>query len=308
MNEDIQNYSYVLITPAHNEEAHIEKTIQSVIWQTLLPKRWVIVSDGSTDRTDEIVKRYLPNNSWMELVHMPEHRDRQFTAKVNCFNVGYEKVKGLQYEVIGNLDADISFEKDYLEFLIKKFSEIPELGVAGTPFIEGGYNSVTDSFEGERHVAGGCQLFRLKCFEEIGGYVPNKAGGIDWIAVTTARMKGWKTQSYKEKYFYHHRTLGTGGNGPIRAMFSYGKKDYYLGNHPLWELFRVGYRTFKKPYVVGGLSTMVGYLWACVTKMDRPVSRELMRFHRKEEMEKLKLILKRLLKARRIDQFNLRSS
>lgn len=307
MNEETQSYSYVLITPARNEEAHIEKTILSVISQTLLPKKWVIVSDGSTDRTDEIVKQHMSNHSWIELVRMPEHRDRQFAAKVKCFNAGYEKVKGLRFDVIGNLDADISFQEDYLEFLLEKFSEIPELGVAGTPFIENGYSSITDSFEGERHVAGGCQLFRLKCFEDIGGYIPNRAGGIDWIAVTTARMKGWKTLSFKEKHFCHHRTLGTGGSGPIKALFSYGKKDYYLGNHPVWEIFRVGYRTFKKPYVIGGLSTMLGYLWGCVVRMDRPVSRDLMLFHRKEEMGKLKLILKRLLKAQRIDQFNLRS-
>jgi len=307
VNEETQSYSYVLITPARNEEAHIEKTILSVISQTLLPKKWVIVSDGSTDRTDEIVKQHMSNHSWIELVRMPEHRDRQFAAKVKCFNAGYEKVKGLRFDVIGNLDADISFQEDYLEFLLEKFSEIPELGVAGTPFIENGYSSITDSFEGERHVAGGCQLFRLKCFEDIGGYIPNRAGGIDWIAVTTARMKGWKTLSFKEKHFCHHRTLGTGGSGPIKALFSYGKKDYYLGNHPVWEIFRVGYRTFKKPYVIGGLSTMLGYLWGCVVRMDRPVSRDLMLFHRKEEMGKLKLILKRLLKAQRIDQFNLRS-
>ena len=307
MDRHPRRYSYVLITPARNEELYIEETIKSVISQTIIPKKWVIVSDGSTDRTDEIVKQYMSNNSWIELVHMPEHRDRQFASKATCFNAGYEKVKELRYDVIGNLDGDISFGEDYLEFLLGKFLEIPELGVAGTPFIEEGYSSVTDSFEGERHVAGGCQLFRLKCFEDIGGYIPNRAGGIDWIAVTTARLKGWKTLSFKEKYFFHHRTLGTGGNGRIKALFSYGKKDYYLGNHPVWEILRVGYRTFKRPYVIGGLSTMLGYVWAWVVRMDRPVSRELMLFHRKEEMEKLKLILKRLLKAERIDQFNLRS-
>jgi glycosyltransferase involved in cell wall biosynthesis len=299
--------SYVLITAARNEEAHIEKTIRSVISQTFLPKRWVIVNDGSKDGTVEIVKRYLSEKPWIELIQMPEHRDRQFAAKVKCFSAGYERVKDIRCDVIGNLDADISFEKDYLEFLLNKFVEMPKLGVAGTPFLGNGYSSVTDSFEGERHVAGGCQLFRRECFEEIGGYIPNKAGGIDWIAVTTARMRGWKTQSFREKYFYHHRALGTGGRGPLEALFSYGEKDYYLGNHPIWEMFRTGYRTFKKPYVVGGLTIMLGYLWAFITRMEKPVSRELMLFHRREEMEKLRLILRRMLKFRKIDQFSLRS-
>src|SRR4029077_3648022 len=129
-------------------------------------------------------------------------------AKVNSFNAGYDRVKHLPYEIIGNLDADLSFEKDYLEFLVSKFAEDPSIGVAGTIFKEeGGYSSDTDSFEGHNHVPGGCQLFRGACFEQIGGYVPIKAGGIDWIAVTTARMRGWKTRSYREKWFFHHRSL-----------------------------------------------------------------------------------------------------
>jgi biofilm PGA synthesis N-glycosyltransferase PgaC len=128
-----QDYSYVLITPARDEEAYIEKTIQSVISQTVLPQKWVIVSDGSTDRTDDIVKRYAAMYSWIKLVRMPEHRDRQFAAKVQCFKAGYEEVKDERYQIIGNLDADISFGEDYFEFLLGRFAEIPELGVAGTP-------------------------------------------------------------------------------------------------------------------------------------------------------------------------------
>src|SRR3990167_5317589 len=299
--------SYVLITPARNEDANIEKTIKSVISQTLLPMKWVIVSDGSTDRTDEIVKRYLVANSWIELIRMHERRDRSFAAKVHCFNAGYERVNNIKYDVIGCLDADISFESDYIEFLLTKFAENPKLGVAGTPFVENGYSSVTDSFEGERHVAGGCQLFRRKCFEEIGGYIPNKAGGIDWIAVTTARMKGWRTQSFKERYFFHYRSLGTAQNSLLESTFNYGRKDYYLGGHPLWETLRVVYRMTKKPYIIGGIALLSGYLWAFLTQVKRPVTNELMAFHRQEQMQKLKLIVRTLLRFRSIDNFRFSS-
>jgi len=181
----------ILITPARNEELFIEKTIHSVINQTLLPIKWVVVNDGSTDGTAEIVARYAARYDWIGVVNMPPHRDRSFAAKVHCFNAGYETVKVLDHDIIGNLDADISFGKDYLEFLLLRFWEHPRLGVAGTVFEEEGYSSGIDSFEGESHVAGGCQLFRRQCFTDIGGYIPNKAGGIDWIAVTTARMMGW---------------------------------------------------------------------------------------------------------------------
>src|SRR5690348_9302238 len=158
--------NYVLITPARNEAQYIEGTIVSVIGQTIRPSRWIIVSDGSTDGTDEIVKRYLVDNPWIELVRMPERRDRHFAAKVSCFNCGYEKVGNCSYEVIGNLDADITFKTSYLEFLLQKFAEDPALGVAGTPFVEGA-ESYDYRFTSEEHVSGACQLFRRKCFEEV---------------------------------------------------------------------------------------------------------------------------------------------
>jgi glycosyltransferase involved in cell wall biosynthesis len=306
---DVAPLRYVLISPARNEEAFIEKTIQSVVSQTARPVRWVIVNDGSTDGTGRIIGRYAALHEWIEVVNMPERRDRSFAAKVHSFKAGYEKVKTLDHHIVGNLDADVSFDSDFLEFLLARFNEDPRLGVAGTIFREnGGYSSATDSFEGQNHVSGGCQLFRRECFEAIGGYVPQKAGGIDWIAVTTARMIGWKTRSFREKSFFHHRSLGTAERSRLASAFSYGEKDYYLGGHPLWELFRVAYRMSKRPYVVEGLAVGLGYLWACVRRIHRPVSPELMRFHRKEQMRKLRTILKSALTFKRIDNFQVLSS
>jgi glycosyltransferase involved in cell wall biosynthesis len=297
---------YVLITPARNEEENIERLIQSLIYQSILPFRWVIVNDGSTDRTGQIVKGYAKDHDWIELVNMPHHGDRQFASKVYSFNAGYDKVKGLPYEIIGNLDADISFEKDYFEFLVKKFIEDPNLGVAGTPFVEdGGYSSISDSFEGAKHVAGGCQLFRKECFKQIGGYIPYKAGGIDWIAVTTARMMGWRTRSFPEKVFYHHRSLGTAESKKFKADFDYGQKDYLLGNHPIWEAFRIIYRFTKKPYMLGSLMLLSGYLCAFLMRMERPISRELIAYHRDEQMRKLKAILKDIIRFRRFNKYEI---
>lgn len=298
--------AYVLITPARNEQAFIEKTLQSMVRQTVLPLKWVIVDDGSTDSTAEIVKPYLSQNPWIELVQMPQRRDRSFAAKVGAFNAGYERVAGLKYEIIGNLDADISFDEDHFQFLVRKFSEDSTLGVAGTVFREEGYSSDRDGFEGRAHVSGQCQLFRRQCWEEIGGYVPHRAGGIDWMAVVTARMKGWKTESFREKSFFHHRHLGTAERGRIASAFSYGEKDYYLGGHPLWELFRVAYRTLKHPFA--GTALGLGYCWAFVRRTPRPVSRELMAFHRGEQMTKLKAIFKSLLRFKRVDSFDLQTN
>lgn len=292
---------YVLITPARNEERFVAKTLESMVAQTLLPERWVIVDDGSTDKTPEIVQRYAVDYPWMQLVRLPQRADRSFARKVHAFNAGLERLRTLEFEVIGNLDADLSFDSDYLEFLMRKFSEDPRLGVAGTPFVENGYDSARDSFEGENHVAGGCQLFRRQCFEEIGGYIGNPAGGVDWIAVTTARMKGWKTCSFPEKRFHHYRSLGTAERGIVASLFSYGEKDYYLGGSPVWQLFRVCYRSAKHP--VGGLVLLAGYCWAALRRIKRPVSRELMCFHRREQMKKLRAILGAVLRFKKVDNF-----
>jgi biofilm PGA synthesis N-glycosyltransferase PgaC len=298
---------YVLITPARNEEEFIEKTIESVIHQTYLPLKWVIVNDGSMDNMASRIEPYLSKYDWIELVNLPVRKERNFAAKVHAFNAGQERVKHLDYEVIGNLDSDVSLDPDHFEFLLTKFGEDPRLGVAGTVFREEGYNSETDSLEGQLHVSGQCQIFRRPCFDEIGGYFANKAGGIDWIAVTTARMKGWKTRSYREKSFFHYRHLGTAERSVFAAAFSYGEKDYYLGGHPLWELFRVCFRMVKPPYVVEGLALGLGYGWAALRRLHRPISKELMAFHRHEQMRKLRVILKNTLTFQSMDKFTLLS-
>jgi biofilm PGA synthesis N-glycosyltransferase PgaC len=223
---------------------------------------------------------------------------------VHAFNAGLARVQSLEFDVVGNLDADLSFGPNYLEFLMRKFSDDPGLGVAGTPFTEdGGYDTAKDSFEGENYVAGGCQLFRRQCFEEIGGYVPNRAGGVDWIAVMSARMKGWKVQSFSEKRFHHYRTLGTAQRGTFGANFDYGERAYYLGGSPLWHLFRVAYRVPRAP--VGSLALLLGYCWAAIRRIKRPVSREMIRFHRREQMKKLGAILRTLLRFKKVDSFRL---
>lgn len=297
---------YVLITPARNEGRYIEHTIRSVLQQTHLPSRWVIVNDGSTDSTGTIAARYANQYHWIEFVDRPPRQTRDFAAKVHAFRAGQEKLTDVEYEIIGNLDADVTLDPDHFAFLMSKFSEDPDLGVAGTVFREeDGYNSETDSFEGQNYVSGQCQIFRRGCFEMIGGYVPSKAGGIDWIAVTTARMTGWRTRSFREKSFFHHRPLGTANHGPLGQRFVYGRKDYLLGGHPLWEALRSGYQLMKRPYLIGGMALFAGYFSGLLKGEPRIVSQDLMRFHRREQMMKLKAILRSVITFRKIDSFGL---
>jgi glycosyltransferase involved in cell wall biosynthesis len=285
---------YVLITAARNEADLIERTIKSVISQTILPLRWVIVSDGSTDGTDEIVKRYSEKYKWIFFASLPIRRERHFAGKAVAFNEGFNRLGGIQYDIIGNLDADISFDKDYFEYLLQKFAQDPALGVAGTPFREGS-QQYDYRFSRKEHVSGACQLFRRECFESIGGYLPRKEGGIDLAAVVTARMKGWKTQTFTEKYCVHNRPMGKAGPHFLKYTFRSGYGDYQFGVHPAWQLFRCVYQMTNRPYFIAGFLLLSGYMWAMVTRAGWAVSEEFMRFRRREQSQWLRHNFKKFL-------------
>ena len=278
----------MLITPVRNEEAYLELTIQAVMKQTLLPLRWVIVSDGSTDGTDRIATRYAAQHRWIEFVRMPPRDERHFAGKVESFNAGLGRVKGLGYDLVVSLDGDISFDADYFEFLIGKFERESRLGLAGTPFDEGG-QTYDYRFSSLDHVSGACQVFRRECFEQIGGYMPLAGGGIDVVAVLSARMRGWQTQTFPEKVCVHHRPMGSASDRfKLRSNFKLGQRAYRLGFHPLWQLFRSLYQMTRPPYVIGGLCLSAGYFWSLVHRAERPVPKELVLFQRRDQMRRLR--------------------
>ena len=283
---------YVLITPARNEAEYIELTLKSVVAQIVLPLRWVIVSDGSTDGTDDIVKSYSAKHPWIELVRMPERKERNFAGKVLAFNAGQARVKDLNYDVIGNLDGDVSFDEEYFDFLLKKFAENPKLGVAGTPFREGSFQ-YDFRFTSIQHVSGPVQLFRRQCFEQIGGYIPREIGGIDLVAVTSARMNGWQTRTFLEKPYFHHRIMGTATTNKFLMPFKVGQKDYMLGSHPLWQCARSLYQMTRRPILINGTLRLAGFTWAFVSGAKMQVPAEFIQFRRKEQMQRLTNFLSR---------------
>jgi len=283
---------YILITPARNEADYIELTLKSVVAQTVKPLKWIIVNDGSTDNTGEIVSRYAAAYPWIDLVEMPKRTERHFGGKAEAVNSGHKRVSELQFDVIGNLDSDVSFEPDYFEFLMNRFDENPNLGVAGTAFREGNL-SYNYEMVGIEHVSGMCQMFRRECFEAIGGYTAIKSGGIDLIAVLSARAKGWETRTFLEKTFIHHRTQGGALHSGLRARWYMGRKDYFLGNHPVWEFFRSIYQMQYKPYIIGGLLAFAAYVWYAFRGVKRTIPKELMVLRQTDQLRRLKTILQR---------------
>jgi len=168
----VQDFTYVLITPARNEAQFLELTINSVVAETARPLKWVIVSATVRLTARSIVSKYAAEHPWIELVRMPERPERHLARKVHGFNAGYATVKDVPYDVIGDQDGDISFGEDYFAFLMSKFAEDPRLGVGGTPYWQ--QNTNYNYRFATEYVPRACQLFRRRCFEEMGAYVPVK--------------------------------------------------------------------------------------------------------------------------------------
>ena len=284
--------NYVLITPARNEERFIAKTLESVVAQVLPPKKWVIVSDGSTDRTDEIVAQVEKQHGFIKLIRLETAHQRNFAAKARAIKTAYRTLADLDFDFIGNLDADISFEPDYFARIFREFERDPKLGVAGgDPFdvIDG---KIVQVVHVRNHVRGAVQMFRRHCYEEIGGYPLLRHGGIDTAAEIMVRMNGWQTQSFAGIPLYHHRLAGTAKSDIWRARLKEGKRDYCLGWHPLFMVAKSLARLSEKPYVLGTLIRLAAYLHTWLQREERQLSDEFISFVHKEQMDRLRVLLK----------------
>lgn len=279
---------YVLITAARNEQAHIENTIRSVIAQTVLPLRWVIVSDGSTDRTDEIVRGYANTWRFIELLRAGTHRTHSFASKVYALSQGARRFGQTAFEFIGHLDGDVSFGPSYFADLLERFDRDPNLGVAGGGIYEWDGSKYSPRRENSiRSVAGAVQMFRRQCYDSIGGFLPLEHGGSDWCAEVTARMKGWRVQSFPDLAVYHHRAA-RGWVGRLRRRYQEGLMDFSLGSHPLFEIAKLARRLRSSPPVLGSLVRLCGFAWAACRGEKRIVSNQFVLYLRAEQTARLR--------------------
>ena len=284
--------NYVLITAAKNEAAFIESTIKSVVRQTLQPKKWIIVSDHSTDGTDYIVNKYSNEYSFISLLKFDGALNRNFASKVHAISAAFDLLRSIDFDFIGILDADINFDENYYKNITNKFDESTKLGIAG-----GGFYDVYDSKKikisySPYSVRGAVQLFRRKCFEEIGGIYPLRYGGEDSVACAAARMHGWEIQTFEDIIVYHNRKTGSVGLNIFNMKFQDGKREYNRGLIPSVQFLKSLSRIGQHPIIIGTLLQIFGYWWLKSKKEKLIFSEELQNFIKAEQKVRLRKMLK----------------
>ncbi len=281
---------YVIVTPAFNEARYIEKTIESVTRQTILPQRWVIVDDGSTDQTAQIIQQYARQYAWIFCLRRskdPSHT--YYASNVYALQAGYEQVKNLSFDFVATLDADIILGPRYYERIFERFEANRDLGIAtGTLFepIDGHLKELDfDRYSTPKAL----QVFRRACYEKVGGYIPCRHGGEDTCAEILARMYGWRTWSFQDVQVVHQRPVGTGAaQRVLHARFRQGLADYCLATHPVFMMAKCVRRCLtEKPYVLSGLARLAGFTYGFLARAERQLPREARCYVRTEQLRRL---------------------
>ncbi len=254
---------YIVITPAKNEEEYIPKVIESMIKQTILPVRWVIIDDNSDDNTAEILKKAISNHKWIRLLQSFSDENRAPGAKVvHTFNFGLSTIDE-EYDYIVKFDADLEFEADYFERILVEFDLHPKLGIAGGYCVEKYKNKLKIEPTPTYHVRGATKVYRSECFEDIGGLIP--AMGWDGLDEMKAQMLGWETRSIKDISLIHLRPTGK-ASGSLRYAWLWGKSSYFMGYDPLFFIIRSLKNIYKKPYILFSFTMLISYIFSLISK------------------------------------------
>lgn len=281
---------YVVITPVRNESKYIEKTILSMIQQTVKPAEWVVVNDGSTDDTAAIVAGYAKDHPWIKLVERTDRGIRQRgKGVVETFYTGYNTITE-DFDVIVKLDGDLYFEPDFFQTLLSKFAANPKLGITGGGIFErlNGENWVLQA--SKDHVRGPNKVYRRACFEAIGGLKPTL--GWDGLDQWQALSLGWEVESFLDLKVLHYRVTGA-ATGRLKSKKEQGYGAYYMGYHPLFVIMRgISYMFKYKPYIIGGSVLILAYFWAALQGRPRLLEPSVVHFVRRTQLKQLAGLLK----------------
>jgi biofilm PGA synthesis N-glycosyltransferase PgaC len=283
--------SYVLVTPTKDEAPVIGETLRSVIAQTHRPLEWVIVSDGSTDGTNAIVRAAAAQHPWIKLLELPPRAGRDFAAVVKATEAGLRALTIDDYEFIGLLDSDVSFGPEYFACLLGEFTAAPRLGLAGGVVFDPGVDRSQLPFN-RKDVPGAVQCFRRACFEQLGGLLAIPEGGWDALTCARARMAGFETRLVTHLHVDHLKPRNVAEGGSLRRKWQMGIRDYALGYGPVFQLFKCAGRLRERPWLLAGLAWGLGYLSASLSRRPRRLPPDLMRFVRQEQRHRLLALLR----------------
>jgi glycosyltransferase involved in cell wall biosynthesis len=291
----MKKYKYALITAAYNEECCLERTINSVLAQSILPSKWVIVSDNSEDGTDEIIKKYAKRFNFILYMRKANRQYHNFCSKVYALRQGYNLIRNMEFDFIGNLDADILLPNNYYERLIELLNEDYSIGIGSGIYVEINQNKIYNLKIPPYHTPGSIQFFRRECFQQIGGY-PLINGGEDTAAGVLARMNGWKTMSLNSLEAIHLKPIRIGKLKKIlKAKIRLGGSDYNLGMHPHYATIKFLKHLANEPYLIGGITLYLGYLTKLIKNEKREVSKEFIKFFRQEQKSYLRNEIQKLI-------------
>ncbi|MDD2465999.1 MAG: glycosyltransferase family A protein [Desulfobulbus sp.] len=286
----VNRTTYIIVTPAFNEAAFIEQTIESVLRQTILPQRWLIIDDSSTDTTGKIIQKYAEQYDFIHYYFRAKLiGQKYFASSVFAIMEGYEQIRHLPHDFLAILDADIRLPADYYKRILDEFDQDKQLGVASGVYENLIDNKLYKVLSDRRSTPKAIQVFRREVFEQIGGFLPMPYGGEDSVACVMTRMAGKKAWSFPDIKVVHLRPTGTGAATTIlAARFRQGIAEYHLASHPLFFVLKVLRRiVLERPYFIGGILRLAGYLWAAVRRHKHELPKEVIAFIRKEQLARV---------------------
>jgi glycosyltransferase involved in cell wall biosynthesis len=281
--------AYVIITPVRNEAEHIEKTIESLVSQTCQPKKWVIVDDGSTDTTPQLIDAAEKEHPWIETVHRPDRGFRKAgEGVIEAFYDGYRLLDGMSWDYLVKLDGDLSFEPSYFSSCFDHFNRDTKLGIGGGTICGLVNGALIEESQGDPpfHVRGATKIYRRACWDAVGGLI--MAPGWDGLDEIKANMLGWKTYSFPELKLRHYRFAGN-ADGAWKNWVKNGLANYVSGYHPVFMLCKCLSRVKDKPYGVVPAGLCYGFLSGYFKRIPRVQDRDLIKYFRDQQMRRLTL-------------------
>jgi len=285
LSETRKDIRYVMITPVRDEAQYIADTILSVVHQTIRPLQWMIVNDGSTDGTGEIIERFAAQHSWITPLHRTNRGVRENNiGAIEAFVDGYRFLQTADWEFLINLDGDLGLEPDYFEKCFEEFRKDPKLGIGGGML----YNLENGIVRRETcplfHVRGATKIYSRACWDAMGGL---RAGpGWDTIDEFKANMLGWRTRSFPNVEALHRRPTGA-AEGVWRDAVKNGRAEYFSGYHPLFMLFKCLKRLIQRPYIIGAAGLFCGFAAAYLKRSPKVDDQALIQYVREQQIRRL---------------------